>query len=101
MGKTSEAFHFDYFKLRDGELYYKGKSDPLTVRGGKLRLVGTIVKILGKEGLRNLDFDIPKGKLTARQVTVLNKIKEELPSASDVAKADDIELQEIAKAWRT
>ena len=22
IGETSEAFHFDYFKLKDGELYY-------------------------------------------------------------------------------
>ena len=34
---VSEAFHFDYFELRDGELYYKGKSTPLTNRVGKLR----------------------------------------------------------------
>ena len=31
---VSEAFHFDYFELRDGELYYKGKSMPLTNRVG-------------------------------------------------------------------
>ena len=38
---------------------------------------------------------IPKGKVTAEQTVMLNKVKEELPSTSDVAKADDIELQEI------
>ena len=27
-----------------------------------------------------------------------NRVKEKLPSASDIAKADDIELQEIAKS---
>ena len=31
----------------------------------------------------------------ARQAVMLNKVEEELPSVSDVAKADDIELQEI------
>ena len=35
---------------------------------------------------------------------MLNRMKEELPSASDITKADDIELQEITenatKAWR-
>ena len=31
MGTTSEKFHFDYFELRDRELYYKGKSKPLTI----------------------------------------------------------------------
>ena len=49
LGQTSETFHLDYFELRDGELYYKGKSMPLTIRGGKLGLVGTIADILGKE----------------------------------------------------
>ena len=34
MGKPLEAFHFDYFELRDGELYYKGKSKPLNRRRG-------------------------------------------------------------------
>ena len=56
------------------------------------------MKILGKEGLRNLGFDIPMdGKVTARQATELNKAKEELPSMSDVAKADDIGLEEITE----
>ena len=27
--RTSEAFYFDNFDLRDGKLYYKGKSKPL------------------------------------------------------------------------
>ena len=53
--------------------------------------------ILGKGGLRNLGFDIPRGKLTAWQAVMLNKAAEELPSESDIAKADDIELQEIVE----
>ena len=100
MSKTSEAFHLDYFELRGGELYYKGKSMPLTIRGRKLRLVSVIAEILGKEELHDLGFDIPMGKVTARQAVMLNRVEEELPSASDVAKADDIELQEIAKRPR-
>ena len=39
-GQTPEAFHFDNFELRDGKLYYKDKSTPFTIRGGKLRSVG-------------------------------------------------------------
>ena len=58
-------------------------------------MVCFIVEILGKEGLRNLGFDIPRGKITARQAVMLNRVEEELPSITDVAKADDIELQEI------
>ena len=38
------------------------------------------------------------GKVTAQQAVMLNKAAEELPSTSDVDKADDIELQEIAKS---
>ena len=41
------------------ELYYKDKSPPLTIRKGKLKLVGAIAEILSKEGLRDLGFDIP------------------------------------------
>ena len=92
---VSEAFHFDYFELRDGELYYKGKSMPLTNRVGKLRSAGVIAEILGKNRLCDLGFDIPKGKLTARQAAMLNRAEEELPYESDITKADDIELQEI------
>ena len=56
------------------------------------------MKILGKEGLRDLDFNIPKGKVTSRQAAMLNEVEEEIPSVSDVDKAGDIELQEIAKS---
>ena len=52
---------------------------------------------MGKNRLRNLGFDIPKGKLTARQAVMMNRVKEELPSTSDITKADDIELQEITE----
>ena len=37
----------------------------LTIRGGKLRSFGEKAKILSKEGLCELGFDIPSGKLTA------------------------------------
>ena len=30
IGETSEPFQFDYFKLEDGELYYRGRNKPLT-----------------------------------------------------------------------
>ena len=93
-GETPEAFHFDYFKLKDGELYYKGNKKPLTTER-KIKSVGEIAEILCKNRLHKLGFDIPKGKVTARQAVMLNKIEEELPSTSDITKADDIELQEI------
>ena len=37
------------------------------------------------------------GRITARQAVMLNKAAEELPSESDITRADDIELQEIAE----
>ena len=57
-----------------------------------------IIKILGKEGLRNLDFNISKRKVTSWHVEMLTKVEEKIPFVSDVDKADDIELQEIVKS---
>ena len=96
ISETPEEFHCDYFKLEDGELYYRGKRKPLTTKG-KLKSVGVLADMMGKGGLRNLGFDIPRGKVTARQAVMLNKAQEELPSASDIDKADDMELQEIVE----
>ena len=96
IGETPELFHYDYFKLEDGELYYRGSRKPLTTEG-KLKSVGMIADILGKNRLRRLGFNIPVGRITARQAVMLNKASEELPSESDITKADDIELQEIVE----
>ena len=93
--ETPELFHYDYFKLEDGELYYRGKRKPLTTKC-MLKLVVMLADILGKGGLHNLGFDIPRGKVTARQAVMLNKAAEELPSESDITGVDDTELQEIA-----
>ena len=56
------------------------------------------MKILGKEGPCDLDFNISKGKVTSQQAEMLNKVEEEIPSVSDVDKVGDIELQEISKS---
>ena len=56
-----------------------------------------IVDILGKNRLRRLGFNIPVGCIAAWQAIMLNKAAEELPSESDITKADDIELQEIVE----
>ena len=85
--ETPELFHYNYFKLRSGELYYIGNRKPLMTEG-KLKSVGMLVNILGKNRLRRLSFNIPVGKVTARQAVMLNKAAEELPSASDITKAD-------------
>ena len=49
---------------------------------------------MDKEGLDDLGFG---SEVTAQEAVMLNGVKEKLPSASDVAKADDIELQKIMK----
>ena len=96
IGETPELFHYDYFKLEGRELSYTGSRKPLTTEG-KLKLVGMLADILGKKILRRLGFNIPVGKLTARQAIMLNKAAEELPPESDITKMDDTELQEIAE----
>ena len=53
---------------------------------------------MGKEGLRDSGFDIPiEGKVMAQQAIMLNRMERELPSMSDLAKVDDIELPEITE----
>ena len=96
IGETPELFHYDYFKLEDGERYCRGRRKPLTTEG-KLKSVGMIADILGKNRLCRLGFNIPVGHITARQAVMLDKAAEELPSESDITKADDIELKEIAE----
>ena len=96
IGETPELFYYDYFKLEGGELYYIGNRKPLTTEG-KLKSVGMLADILGKNRLCRLGFNIPVGKLTAWQAVILNKAAEELPSESDITKADHIELQKIAE----
>ena len=96
VGETPELFHYDYFKLEGGELYYIGSRKPLTTEG-KLKLVRMLADILGKNRLHRLGINIPVSKLMARQAVMLSKAAEELPSESDIAKTDDIELQEIVE----
>ena len=79
------------------ELYYRDKSKPSMNKWNKLRLAGVIAEILGKERLCNLGFNIPRGKVTAEQAVILNSVEEELTSVSDIAKADDTELQETTE----
>ena len=58
--------------------------------------IKTLKRLLSKNRVYNLVFDVSEW-LTPKQAAELNKVKEEMPSTSDVARADDIELQEITK----
>ena len=66
--------------------YFKGRDEPLTNWNG----------ILYKNRLHSLGFNVPRGS-TPRQVIAMNEAEEEMPSTSDLANADDIELQEITE----
>ena len=96
IGETPELFHYEYFKLEGGELYYIGNRKSLTTEG-KLESIGMLADTLGKNRLRRLGFNIPVGRITTWQAVMLNKAAEELPTGSDITGADDIELQEIAE----
>ena len=96
VGETPDLFHYGYFKLKVGELYYIGNRKPLATKG-VLKSVGMLADILGKNRLHRLGFNIPVGRITAHQAVMLNKAAEELPSESDITGADDIEFQEIAE----
>ena len=58
-------------------------------------MIKQLRKTLGVKRLRYLGFNAHQ--LMQEYAAVLNRVKEELPFASDLAKADDIELQEITK----
>ena len=47
ISETPEEFHYDYFKLEDGEPYHRGKRKHLTTKG-KLKSVGVLADILVK-----------------------------------------------------
>ena len=82
------------FKLgEDGRLYYKGK--PLMNRNVELQTVGVIADTLGIKGLLEMGYNITKTHLKPRFVLDL---MEKTPSSSDIAKADEIQLQEIMKS---
>ena len=96
VGEIPELFHYDYFKLEGRELYYIGNRKPLTTEG-KLKSVGMLADILGKNRLHRLGCNIPVGRITGRQAVMLNKTAEELPSESDITGVDGRELQEIVE----
>ena len=95
MHQSTEAIHCNYFELRDGDLYFPGKRNPLTT-GRRLKPGTKIMKILGKGGLQDMGFKIVVGsKIMAQQAIALNRVEKELPSAANIGKLDNIELQEI------
>ena len=80
---------------KDGKLYYKGK--PLMNRNGELKMIGVIADTLEIRGLREMSYNITKTNLKPRFVLHLLEKQAELPSSFEIAKVDDIELEEIAE----
>ena len=80
---------------KDGRLYYKGK--PLMNRNGELKIIAIIADTLGIRGLREMGYNITKTNLKPRFVLDLLEKQAELPCSSEIAKADDIELEQIAE----
>ena len=92
-----DDFHFNKFELRNDQLYYKeNDGKPLMTKKGELRTVKELVKILGIKGLRDLGYNVPEGQ-SAGDFIKMKKVKEELLSALDITKADDIELIELSR----
>ena len=67
-------------------------------RNGELKTIGVIADTLGIRGLREMGYNISKTNLKPRFVLDLLEKQAELPSSSEIAKADTIELEEIAKS---
>ena len=93
--KNQEVIYYDNFESIWGELYFKGRDEPLTKKR-RLKPYKSLIRILGKNRIYNLGLDISEWPLSRKQAVSLNKAQEELLSASDITKADGIELQEIA-----
>ena len=84
----------DMFEIgKDGGLYYEEKS--LMKRDGELRETGVLADRLGITRLCEMDFIISRTNLKPRHVLDLMEKKLELTSASDVANADEMELEKI------
>ena len=97
--KSQEVIYYDDFESIRGELYFKGRDKPL-MRKGSLKLYKSLIRILGKNRIYSLGFNVSGWPLYRKQAVALNTAQEELPSASDITKVDDIELQEIAEKHR-
>ena len=67
-------------------------------RNGELKTIGVIADTLGIGGLREMSYNITKTNLKPRIVLDLLEKQAKLPSSSEIAKADEIELEEIAKS---
>ena len=80
----------------DGRLYYKEK--PLINRNREPKTIGIIADTLGIRGLREMGYNVSKTNLKPRFVLDLMEKQAQLTSIHEIAGADEIELEEIAKS---
>ena len=66
-------------------------------RNGELKMVDLIADTLGIRGLQEMGYNITKTNLKPRFVLDLMEKQAELPSSSEIAGTDEIELEEIAE----
>ena len=67
-------------------------------RNGELKTTGVITDTLGIRGLREMGYNITKTNLKPPFVLDLMEKQAELPSSSEIAGTDEIELEEIVKS---
>ena len=67
-------------------------------RNGELKTIGVMADTLGIRGLQEMGYNIAKTNLKPRFVLDLLEKQAKLLSSSEIAKADDIELEEIVKS---
>ena len=65
-------------------------------RNGELKTIGLIADTLGIRGLQGMGYNISKTNLKPRFVLDLMEKQAQLPSPSEIAGMDEIELEEIA-----
>ena len=80
------------------KLFKLGKEKPLMNRNGELKTTGVIADTLGIRGLQEMGYNTTKTNLKPRFVLDLMEKQAELPSSSEIAGTDEIELEEIAKS---
>ena len=66
-------------------------------RNGELKAIGIIADTLGIGGLREMGYNISKTNLKPQFVLDLMEKQAELPSPSEIAGMDEMELEEIAR----
>ena len=79
ISETPEEFHYDYFKLEGGELYYIGSRKPLTTKG-VLKPVG----MLPSESYITKADDIELQKIAEKASGIISQIKDVQTDTEDL-----------------